>query len=196
MGVYRDPAIQFSNSVRMKEQRRALHAALNLDLAGLVSKWPLYVALIPTFVKVDYFLLDFSNAKARADDLDMYLLTSAANISEIYADMVAISARQVIGSTELTVSMGADNQWNMSDIMMFMKDVGRSRWEPIILSSKPFSWALQKHQPCGSHLRVFSFLPVFERNLCWVSITSPNGVYGFSTQFSTRRVNRSWCASS
>ena len=57
----------------------------------------------------------------------MYLLTSAANISEIYADMVAISARQVIGSTELTVSMGADNQWNMSDIMMFMKDVGRSR---------------------------------------------------------------------
>ena len=83
--------------------------------------------MIPTFVKVDYFLLDFSNAKARADDLDMYLLTSAANISEIYADMVAISARQVIGSTELTVSMGADNQWNMSDIMMFMKDVGRSR---------------------------------------------------------------------
>ena len=146
MGVYRDPVIQFANSVGMIEQRRALHAALNLSLAELVSKHFLYITLILTSVKIDYFLLDFSNAKARADALDSYLLASATNISETYADIIAVSARQVIGSTELTVSMGTDNQWNMSDIMMFMKDVGRSKYVYFIFFLiNSFSRTLQKH---------------------------------------------------
>ena len=137
MGVYRDPVIQFANSVGMIEQRRALHAALNLSLAELVSKHFLYITLILTSVKIDYFLLDFSNAKARADALDSYLLASAT---------IAVSARQVIGSTELTVSMGTDNQWNMSDIMMFMKDVGRSKYVYFIFFLiNSFSRTLQKH---------------------------------------------------
>ena len=132
MGVYRDPVIQFTNAVGMTEQRRALHATLNLSLTELVSNHFLYIDLVLTFVKIDYFLLDFSNAKARADALDSYLLASAMNISETYADIVAVSAREIMGSTELTVSMGTDNQWNMSDIMMFMKDVGRSKWVQFI----------------------------------------------------------------
>lgn len=32
-----------------------------------------------------------------------------------------------MGSTELTVSQGGDGQWNMSDVKLFMKDVGVSQ---------------------------------------------------------------------
>ena len=32
-----------------------------------------------------------------------------------------------MGGTELTVGKGSDGQWNMSDVKLFMKDVGTSQ---------------------------------------------------------------------
>ncbi|PBL00369.1 hypothetical protein ARMGADRAFT_1072730 [Armillaria gallica] len=75
---------------------------------------------------VDFFLSDFSNAKQRAIDLDNKIMSDARQISENYADLVALAARQAL-AVDITVSKDSQGQWNTSDIMTFMRDVGNSR---------------------------------------------------------------------
>ena len=72
------------------------------------------------------FLEDFQDASERASALDNAVLQNATAISSQYADLVSLAARQAFGSIEMSVSNGTDGKWNMSDVKIFMKDVGNS----------------------------------------------------------------------
>ncbi|KAK0482633.1 hypothetical protein IW261DRAFT_1592352 [Armillaria novae-zelandiae] len=74
---------------------------------------------------IDFFLGDFSDAKQRAITLDNKVISDARQISDDYADLVGLAARQAL-AVDITVSKGRDNQWNTSDVMIFMKDMGHS----------------------------------------------------------------------
>ncbi|TCD69631.1 hypothetical protein EIP91_006856 [Steccherinum ochraceum] len=90
---------------------------------------------------IDAFLLDFDDARNRSTSLDQKILNDASSVSQTYAELVSLGARQAIGATDITVSRGTDGQWNSSDVMMFMKDVGTSgRVNPVegLYASFPF----------------------------------------------------------
>lgn len=70
---------------------------------------------------------DFKDARDRAVAFDKILQDEARNISEDYADLVSIAARQTLAGAEITVSKTEGGDWNTSDIMSFMKDIGVSR---------------------------------------------------------------------
>ena len=60
-------------------------------------------------------------------------MSDARQISDTYADLVTLAARQAL-AVDITVSKDSQGQWNTSDVMTFMRDVGNSRWVIWILS--------------------------------------------------------------
>lgn len=52
-------------------------------------------------------------------------MSDAANISSNYVDLVSLSARQVFGSLDITVSHDTPSA-NESEVKVFMKDIGSS----------------------------------------------------------------------
>ena len=56
------------------------------------------------------------------------ILNAAGNISDSLKDLVSLATRQVMGATELTIANGTDGQWNKTDVKMFMKDIGDSKY--------------------------------------------------------------------
>jgi hypothetical protein len=77
--------------------------------------------------QVSDVLSDFSNAQQRAIALDQRIMNDASAVSTDYQDLVSFTARQTIGATEITVSRDTNGHWDMSDIKMFMKDIGNGR---------------------------------------------------------------------
>ena len=80
---------------------------------------------------MDNFLSDYSAAKTRAGDVDDLILRSAGNISDPLKDLVSLAARQTMSATELTVANDTHGHWNVSDIKMFMKDLGCSKYASV-----------------------------------------------------------------
>ncbi len=72
------------------------------------------------------FLDDFANASSRAQNLDQKILQDAAFISDRLSDLVSLATAQVYGSTQLTIGRDASGNFNTSDVMMFMKNIGGS----------------------------------------------------------------------
>ncbi|KAI9513396.1 hypothetical protein F5148DRAFT_1006486 [Russula earlei] len=70
------------------------------------------------------FLNDFSNASSRAQQLDQKILQDAASASNLLGDLVSLAIHQVYGSTQLTIGTDALGNFNKSDVMMFMKNIG------------------------------------------------------------------------
>ncbi|KAH9063198.1 hypothetical protein EDB87DRAFT_1681625 [Lactarius vividus] len=70
------------------------------------------------------FLDDFANAYSRAQKLDQKILQGAAPVSDLLGDLVSIATAQVYGSTHLTIGTDANGNFNESDVMMFMKNIG------------------------------------------------------------------------
>lgn len=75
-------------------------------------------------VQIVDFLNDFSNASSRAQKLDRKILQDAASVSDELRDLVSIATAQVFGSTQLTIGTDALGNFNKSDVMMFMKNIG------------------------------------------------------------------------
>ncbi|KAH9021639.1 hypothetical protein EDB84DRAFT_1580788 [Lactarius hengduanensis] len=73
------------------------------------------------------FLGDFANASSRAQILDQKILQGAAPVSNRLGDLVSLSTAQVYGSTQLTIGTDANGNYNKSDVMMFMKNIGGSQ---------------------------------------------------------------------
>ena len=78
--------------------------------------------------QVDAFLSDYADAQSRANALDARILGVASNTSDTYSNFVSLATRQAMGGTELTIAKGSDGNWNTSDVKMFMKDVGNSKY--------------------------------------------------------------------
>ena len=74
------------------------------------------------------FVADYPNALNRAIALDQKILAAATNVSDHYADLVSLAARQAMGGTELTIgqtmSSSGQVEWDTGDVKMFMKNVG------------------------------------------------------------------------
>ncbi|KAJ3475247.1 hypothetical protein NLI96_g11958 [Meripilus lineatus] len=90
---------------------------------------------------INKILGDFDSAAKSAIELDEKLLNQSSAISAQYMDLVSLAARQTMGGTELTIALGSDGLWNISDVKAFMKDVGSSgRINPveILYASFPF----------------------------------------------------------
>ncbi|KAN0137135.1 protein of unknown function (DUF1793) domain containing protein [Lactarius tabidus] len=72
-------------------------------------------------------LNDFANASSRAQQLDHKILQDPALISasgSILGDMVSFATAQVYGSTQLAVAIDEYGQFNESDMMAFMQNMG------------------------------------------------------------------------
>ncbi|KAK0463852.1 uncharacterized protein EV420DRAFT_1264522 [Desarmillaria tabescens] len=104
IGLVRDPVIRF-DSTSANNSRSSYF-------------WTTYNTVSDA---IDFFLSDFSNAKQRAIDLDMKVMYDARQISDNYADLVALAARQAL-AIDITVSQD-NGQWNRSDVMAFMRDM-------------------------------------------------------------------------
>ena len=73
------------------------------------------------------FLQDYENAVERAIEFDTALTKNASSlISSQYADLVALTARQTMAGVDLTIG-GSDGAWNLTDVRMYMKDIGQSK---------------------------------------------------------------------
>lgn len=82
-----------------------------------LSKFPTSAAVVSSF------LGDFTAALSRAKTFDGQVQTDASKISADYASVVALSIRQAFAATELTLSKTSTGAFNMSDIILFMKEI-------------------------------------------------------------------------
>ncbi|KAI0278710.1 hypothetical protein BGY98DRAFT_1186437 [Russula aff. rugulosa BPL654] len=70
------------------------------------------------------FLNDFSNASSRAQQLDNKILQNATSVTDGLGDLVSLAIAQVYGSMQLTIGTDAQGNFNNSDVMMYMKNIG------------------------------------------------------------------------
>ena len=77
-------------------------------------------------MKVVDFLNDFANASSRAQQLDSKIIQDAASISGLLGDLVTLATAPLYGSTQLTIGTDGRGNFNESDVMAFMKNVGGS----------------------------------------------------------------------
>ncbi|KAJ6606126.1 hypothetical protein DFH09DRAFT_1017068 [Mycena vulgaris] len=76
---------------------------------------------------IDAFMGDFPDAVARAIALDRKILQDAGAVSQKYMDLVSLATRQAMAGVEITVSVTAAGEWNVSDVQAFMKDMGNTQ---------------------------------------------------------------------
>jgi hypothetical protein len=128
VGFVTDPAINYTDLSGASQQRSLFYKTQYSDDTSLVSirvrQQFVRLTLCP---KVIDFLNDFANASSRAQKLDSKILQEAAPISGLLGDLVALATAQVYGSTQLTVGTDASGNFNESDVMAFMKNVGGSK---------------------------------------------------------------------
>ncbi|KAF8914019.1 DUF1793-domain-containing protein [Gymnopilus junonius] len=72
---------------------------------------------------ISSFLSDYENALSRADIFDSQVACDATKISADYASVVALSIRQVLGATEITLSKYSNGTYNTDDVIVFMKEI-------------------------------------------------------------------------
>ena len=72
----------------------------------------------------EQFVKDQIRARSAAAALDARLLADANAISPEYANLISLVTRQAMGAGEITMGRGAGGEWNKTDVMMFVKDMG------------------------------------------------------------------------
>ena len=70
------------------------------------------------------FLDDFSNAFSRAQVLDGKIVQDAGSVANYFSSLTALALAEVYGSMELTVWTDGHGNYNKSDVMVFMKNIG------------------------------------------------------------------------
>ncbi|KAH8978969.1 hypothetical protein EDB86DRAFT_3108313 [Lactarius hatsudake] len=111
IGFAMDPAIQYTDPSTDTPRQRSLFYK---------TQYPKDESLIPGFLD------DFPQALLRAQQLDLKILRDSATISEALGDLVSLATAQVYGSIQLTVGLDASGNFNQSDVMAFMKNIGGS----------------------------------------------------------------------
>uniref|UniRef100_A0A0W0F8G8 Glutaminase a n=1 Tax=Moniliophthora roreri TaxID=221103 RepID=A0A0W0F8G8_MONRR len=128
LGLVRDPSITWdtvSNSENYKPYFMSEYSSVKDALTAFVS--------------------DFSGAKQRSVDLDDKILTAARNVSNNYADLVSLAARQAFG--------GIETAYAGDSIGMFMKDIGNSqRIHPVEVIYASFPAFLYINATWGKYL--------------------------------------------
>ena len=70
------------------------------------------------------FLDDFRRATDASSAFDARLSAAGNNVSSEYADLLALSARQVMSSLDITLAKNVGGEWELSDTKVFMKNMG------------------------------------------------------------------------
>ncbi|KAH9027643.1 hypothetical protein EDB85DRAFT_2276653 [Lactarius pseudohatsudake] len=73
------------------------------------------------------FISDFANASSRAQALDLKILQQASPISGPLGDLVSLATAQVYGSFHLTIALDANGNFDDSNVMAFMRNMGGSK---------------------------------------------------------------------
>lgn len=130
VGYVRDPSIAYTAPDGTMQDLSPYYTTRypGPNITQAVSTAQLLVTVCAAYrsTQIDDFAAAFPYVQQRAIALDDGLMRSAAMISPQYADLVALAARQVMGSLDITVSAGADGKPNASDVRIFMKDIGSS----------------------------------------------------------------------
>ena len=66
---------------------------------------------------------EYGDALARNSKFDAQVQNDSMAISADYAAIVALSIRQTLGATEITISKNEDGSFNTTDILVFMKGI-------------------------------------------------------------------------
>ncbi|KZT10664.1 uncharacterized protein LAESUDRAFT_643335, partial [Laetiporus sulphureus 93-53] len=111
IGYVRDPSIEYTTSTGETQLRRPYYVTQYSNISELIEG----------------FVSDFSDAQSRAESLDNELTQNASSISSQYSDLISLAARQAFGGIDITVSNETDGNWNTSDAMIFMKNMGTDR---------------------------------------------------------------------
>ncbi|KAH9000989.1 hypothetical protein EDB83DRAFT_2275918 [Lactarius deliciosus] len=111
IGFITDPVINYTDLSGASQQRSLFYKTQYPDDTSLI---------------VD-FLNDFANASSRAQQLDQKILQDSAAVSGLLGDLVSLATAQVYGSTHLTIGADAAGNFNKSDVMAFMKNIGGSQ---------------------------------------------------------------------
>ncbi|EIW76463.1 DUF1793-domain-containing protein [Coniophora puteana RWD-64-598 SS2] len=107
VGHVRDPAIQYITAGNNLQDRSAYFWTKYNTVQSLISD----------------FIGSYSTALSAANTFDNKVKNDASAISNNYYAVVALSIRQAIGATEITVSKNSDGTWNTNDVLMFMKEI-------------------------------------------------------------------------
>jgi Domain of unknown function (DUF5127) len=126
VGYITDPAVNYTDLSGAPPTQRSLYFKSQYsDDASLVSaNISRRRCLLNIVVQMVDFLNDFNNASSRAQQLDQRVLQDAASISGLYGDLLSLAIAQTYGSTQLTIGIDATGNFNKSDVMMFMKNIG------------------------------------------------------------------------
>ena len=133
LGMTRDPVVNYTGADGSPQPRSPYWASQfsdPLDAVGFETRYTSLPAIDDerVLLQVTSFIADYPNALNRAIALDQKILTAAANVSEHYADLVSLAARQAMGGTELTIGQSTSHsgqlEWDTGDVKMFMKNVG------------------------------------------------------------------------
>lgn len=125
--MLRDPAIQVSSAGGGLVQRSPYWRTVYNTRGDAVSLPVQCHSSLHSFLsQVTAILQDYDDAIQRANALDASLAKNASDISSHYADLISLTARQAMAGIELTVG-GSESNWNLSDVQMFMKDIGSSK---------------------------------------------------------------------
>ncbi|KLO10456.1 DUF1793-domain-containing protein [Schizopora paradoxa] len=108
IGIMRDPAIQFT-MLSSEVQLRSSYYRMNFSTVDDATT---------------FFLKDFENALNTSTQFDLQIANDAANISPQYYDLVSIISRQAMSALEITVSKDVNGNFNSSDVMAFLKNMG------------------------------------------------------------------------
>ncbi|KAN0137090.1 protein of unknown function (DUF1793) domain containing protein [Lactarius tabidus] len=111
-GYTAEPVITYTDLSGATQQRSSYYKTLN-NVTHIISK-------------IVDFVNDFANASSRAQQLDYKILQDAAIIfaSGQLGDLVCFATAQVYGSIQLTIAIDEHGQFNESDVMAFMQNMG------------------------------------------------------------------------
>ncbi|PPR07202.1 hypothetical protein CVT26_012635 [Gymnopilus dilepis] len=107
VGHIRDPVIQYIVANAQIQPRSLFFWSQFSSPAAVISS----------------FLGDYQNALNRAQAFDNKVASDATKISADYASIVALSIRQALGATEITISKNGGGTFNTSDVLVFMKEI-------------------------------------------------------------------------
>ncbi|KAF4567439.1 hypothetical protein EYR36_011059 [Pleurotus pulmonarius] len=108
LGMYRNPSMQYLMSDGSFQQRS-----------------PYFMSIISKPLDAPKFVLDdFPRALSAAIDFDTKLRVEGNTVSPKYADLLALTARQVMGAMDITIPPAKDGAWDVKDVKIFMKNLG------------------------------------------------------------------------
>ena len=102
----------------------------------------------------------FSARRDKAIEMDQKIVGEAASISPNYVDLVSLASRQTMGSMEITVLGDGDNSVNISDVKIFVKDIGSSQYARSVSRAIPMT-LIQIHRRTNPVDRLYAAFPAY-----------------------------------